>query len=60
MNAWMVEMIGDRVSVELNGHALGRIRDNRLKSGFVSVLVSGDSKYSEAKFNNFLLYAIEK
>jgi hypothetical protein len=60
MNSWMLEMIADKVTVELNGHALGEIRDSRLKSGFVGVLVSAGSQYSEARFRNFLLYEIDK
>jgi hypothetical protein len=60
LNSWMVEMIGDKIAVELNGHPLGVIRDGRLKSGFVGVLVSANTQYSEACFRNFRLYEIDK
>lgn len=59
INAWAVEMVGDKIAVEVNGHILARVNDNRLGFGEVGIYVSASKEYAEARFRNVCLYAIE-
>ena len=53
-------MVGETITMEVNGHALATVRDNTLAAGNVGVVVaqySSDS-FAEARFRDFQLYAI--
>lgn len=59
-NSFMVEMVGQKMTVAANGHALTSATDSRLSRGAVGLMVLGEKGYSEARFRNFRLYSIEK
>jgi hypothetical protein len=58
-NSLMVEMVGQKITLGINGNILNTVADNRLTSGFIGLFVnSGDNKsFVEARFRDFRLYA---
>jgi hypothetical protein len=60
-NSLMVERSGKEITVGVNGNCLVTVISEEITSGFVGMFVRTpkDDYYAEARFRNFLLYAIE-
>ena len=59
-NSLMVEAIGQKITVGVNGHILETVMDNSLTSGSIGFwLQTGLDSTAEARFRNFRLYSLE-
>jgi hypothetical protein len=60
-NSVMIEMVGQKISLGINGHILDTAEDYSIMDGYFGLYVSAEKTDSilEVRFRNFLLYAIE-
>ena len=60
-NSLMVEMVGQKITLGVNGQILATAIDSTLKSGYFGlyVVTSKDDSVKEIRFRNFRLYSLE-
>ena len=60
-NSLMVEMVGQKITLGVNGHILDTVMDNKIAKGYFAIYVTGErtDSYVEARFRNFRLYSLE-
>jgi hypothetical protein len=60
-NTLMVEMVGQKITLGINGHFVATVLDNYLPYGHVGLLVAANTSdiYAETRFQDFRLYSIE-